>query len=165
MNLLSSLFSPIKIKSMELANRAVMPPMGTNLGNPDGTVSEANLAYIKRRTRGGAGLIITEITSIHPSGSAIPNELGAYDDRFIPGLKKIADVVHAAGSQVALQLHHAGRESFYLLQKGKAIAPSGIPSLVFGLTPREMTRDEIQEIIAAFGSAASRGIEAGFDAV
>jgi len=165
MNLLPSLFSPIKIKSLELVNRAVMPPMGTNLGNPDSTVSEANLAYIKRRARGGAGLIITEIASVHPSGSAIANELGVYDDRFIPGLKKIADAVHASGSKVALQLHHAGRESLYLLQQGKAIAPSAIPSLVFGLTPREIARDEIQEIIAAFGTAARRGMEAGFDAV
>jgi 2,4-dienoyl-CoA reductase-like NADH-dependent reductase (Old Yellow Enzyme family)/thioredoxin reductase len=165
MNLLPSLFSPIKIKSLELTNRVVMPPMGTNLGNTDGTVSEANLAYIKRRARGGAGLIITEISSVHPSGSGIANELGAYDDRFIPGLKKIADAVHAAGSKVALQLHHAGRESLFLLQQGKAIAPSAIPSLIFRLPPREITHDEIQEIIAAFGAAARRGIEAGFDAV
>jgi len=165
MNLLPSLFSPIKIKSLNLVNRAVMPPMGTNLGNPDGTVSEANLAYIKRRARGGAGLIITEITSVHPSGSVIPNELGAYDDRFIPGLKKISDAVHAAGSKVALQLHHAGRESLYLLQQGKAVAPSAIRSLVFGLTPREITREEIHEIITAFGAASARALEAGFDAV
>jgi 2,4-dienoyl-CoA reductase-like NADH-dependent reductase (Old Yellow Enzyme family)/thioredoxin reductase len=165
MNLLPSLFSPIKIKSLNLVNRAVMPPMGTNLGNPDGTVSEANLAYIKRRARGGAGLIITEITSVHPSGSAIPNELGAYDDRFIPGLKKISDAVHAAGSKVALQLHHAGRESLYLLQQGKAVAPSAIRSLVFGLTPREITCEEIHEIITAFGAASARALEAGFDAV
>jgi 2,4-dienoyl-CoA reductase-like NADH-dependent reductase (Old Yellow Enzyme family)/thioredoxin reductase len=165
MNFLPSLFSPIKIKSLELVNRAVMPPMGTNLGNPDGTVSEANLAYIKRRARGRAGLIITEITSVHPSGSAIPNELGAYHDQFIPGLKKIADEVHAAGYKVALQLHHAGRESMYLLREKKAIAPSAIRSLVFGLTPREMTHEEIHEIITAFGAAARRGMEAGFDAV
>jgi 2,4-dienoyl-CoA reductase-like NADH-dependent reductase (Old Yellow Enzyme family)/thioredoxin reductase len=165
MNLLPHLLSPIKIRSLELTNRVVMPPMGTNLGNPDGTVSEANLAYIERRARGGAGLIITEISSVHPSGSAIGNELGSYDDRFIPGLKKIVDAVHAAGSKVALQLHHAGRESLYLLQTGKAIAPSPIPSLIFRLTPREITREEIQEIIAAFGAAALRGIEAGFDAV
>ena len=165
MILLPSLFSPIKIKSLELTNRVVMPPMGTNLGNEDGTVSEANLAYIKRRARGGAGLIITEISSIHPNGSGIANELGAYDDRFIPGLKKIADAVHAAGSKVALQLHHAGRESLFLLQQGKAVAPSPIPSLIFRIPPREMTRDEIQETIAAFGAAARRGIAAGFDAI
>ncbi len=165
MNLLSSLLSPIKIRSLELFNRVVMPPMGTNLGNSDGTVSEANLAYIMRRAKGGPGLIITEISSVHPSGSAIGNELGSYDDRFIPGLKKIADVVHAVGAKVALQLHHAGRESLFLLKEGKAVAPSAIRSLVFGLTPREMTLEEIQEIIAAFGTAAARAREAGFDAV
>ncbi|HAX96203.1 MAG TPA: NADH:flavin oxidoreductase [Prolixibacteraceae bacterium] len=165
MNSLSSLFSPIKIKSLELVNRAVMPPMETILGNPDGTVSEANLAFIKRRARGGVGLIITANASVHPSGSSTPNELGAYDDRFIPGLKKITDVVHDAGSKVALQLHHAGRESLYLLQEKKAIAPSAIRSSVFGLAPREITSEEIREIIAAFGSAAVRALEAGFDAV
>ena len=165
MNHLQNLFSSIMIKTMELPNRAVMPPMGTNLGNADGTVSEANLAYLKRRARGGPGLIITEISAVHPSGVAINSELGVYYDRFIPGLKKLADVAHAAGCKVALQLHHAGRESLYLLKEGKAIAPSPIRSLVFGLTPREITRDEIQEIIAAFGAAAFRARQAGFDAV
>ena len=155
MNLLPSLLSPIKIKSLQLVNRVVMPPMGTLLGNPDGTVSEANLAYIKRRARGGAGLIITEITSVHPTGS-LRNELGAYDDRFIPGLKKIVEVVHAAGGKVAMQLHHSGRENLDLLQEGKAVAPSAVRSLVYGLTPREITRDEIREIIAGFGAAARR---------
>jgi 2,4-dienoyl-CoA reductase-like NADH-dependent reductase (Old Yellow Enzyme family)/thioredoxin reductase len=165
MNLLPFLLSPIKIKSLELPNRVVMPPMGTNLGNQDGTVSEANLAYLKRRAKAGVGLIITEITLVHPSGSVIPNQLGIYEDRFIPGLKKISDMVHAYGCKVALQLHHAGRESLFLLQEGKAIAPSAIRSLVYGLTPREMTIEEIQEIIAAFGAAAARAREAGFDAV
>ncbi|MBI5968653.1 MAG: FAD-dependent oxidoreductase [Deltaproteobacteria bacterium] len=165
MNSLQNLLSPVKIKTMELPNRVVLPPMGTNLGNADGTVSEANLAYLKRMARGGAGLIITEVSAVYPSGSAINCELGVYDDRFIPGLKRLADVAHAAGSKIALQLHHAGRESLHLLQEKKAIAPSAIRSLVFGLTPREMTREEIQEIIAAFGAAARRAREAGFDAV
>jgi 2,4-dienoyl-CoA reductase-like NADH-dependent reductase (Old Yellow Enzyme family)/NADPH-dependent glutamate synthase beta subunit-like oxidoreductase len=164
-NLLNYLFSPLRVKTMEIPNRIVMPPMGTNLGNPDGTVSEANLAYMERRARGGAGLIITEISAIHPNGMAIPSELGSYDDRFIPGLKKLADVIHTHGSKAALQLHHTGRESFFLLKAGKAIAPSPIRSLVFGLTPREMTQDEIKELIAAFGAAAYRAKQAGFDAV
>ena len=113
---------------MELHNRVVMPPMGTNLGNPDGTVSEANLAYMKRRARGGAGLIITEITLVHPSGSVIPNQLGIYEDRFIPCLKKMSDMVHACGSRVALQLHHAGREVFFFYRKERPspLRPSGL---------------------------------------
>ena len=88
----------------------------------------------------GRGFIITEISAIHPSGMVIPSELGSYDDRFIPGLKKLADLIHEAGSKAALQLHHGGRECFLLLKEGKAIAPSPIRSLVYGLTPREMTR-------------------------
>ena len=165
MNPLQHLLSPIRIKKMDLINRVVMPPMGTNLGNPDGTVSEANIAYLQRRAKGGAGFIITEISAVHPSGAVIASQLGSYDDRFVPGLKRMAAAVHKEGGKVALQLHHAGRESFILLKQGKAIAPSPIRSLVYGLTPREMTRDEIQEMIRAFGSAAMRAREAGFDAV
>jgi 2,4-dienoyl-CoA reductase-like NADH-dependent reductase (Old Yellow Enzyme family)/thioredoxin reductase len=165
MSALQHLLSPITIKKMNLSNRVVMPPMGTNLGNPDGTVSEANIAYLRRRARGGPGLLITEISAVHPTGMVIHSELGSYDDRFIPGLKKLADLVHEVGSKAVLQLHHGGRECFLLLKEGKAIAPSPIRSLVYGMTPREMTRDEIQEIILAFGSAAFRAKEAGFDAV
>lgn len=165
MSRLMHLFSPIKVRKMELANRVVMPPMGTSLGNPDATVSEALLAYMRRQARGGAGLIITEITAVHPSGIVWESQLGAYDDRFIPGLKKLAGIVHEAGGKAALQLHHAGRESLYLLNKGEAIGPSAVPSLVFGQAPREMTLEDIREIIHSFGQAAIRAREAGFDAV
>jgi len=165
MSTLEHLFSPFKVKKMELANRAVMPPMGTNLGNSDGSVSEALLAYMRRQAKGGAGLIIIEITAVHPSGIIGESQIGAYDDRFIPGLKKLADVVHQAGGKAALQLHHAGRESLYLLNKGEAISASAIPSVVFRQVPREMTTEDIQEITHSFGQAAIRAREAGFDAV
>jgi len=165
MSTLRHLFSPFKVGKIELANRVVMPPMGTSLGNPDATVSEALLAYMRRQAKGGAGFIITEITAVHPSGIVWGSQLGAYDDRFIPGLKKLAEVVHEAGGKVALQLHHAGRESFYLLNKGEAIGPSAIPSVVFRQAPKEMTMGDIQEIIHSFGQAAVRAGDAGFDAV
>jgi 2,4-dienoyl-CoA reductase-like NADH-dependent reductase (Old Yellow Enzyme family)/thioredoxin reductase len=165
MSKLSHILSPLKIKSMELPNRVVMPPMGTNLGNADGTVSAENIAYLKRRAKGQPGLIITEITGVHPDGIVSPNQLAAYDDRFIPGLRQMAEVAHEAGCMIALQIHHSGRESLYMLGKGKAVAPSAIPSIVFRATPREMTIAEIKEVVAAFGSAARRAREAGFDAV
>jgi len=159
------LFSPIRIKDLELANRAVMPAMGTLLGHPDGTVSEALCAYMKRQAKSGAGLVITEITAVHPTGIIDERQIGAYEDRFIPGLKRLAETIHGAGAKAAVQLHHAGRESFHLLKKGEAIAPSAQPSLVYGLTPREMTLKEIKEIVQAFGQAAGRVHEAGFDAL
>jgi 2,4-dienoyl-CoA reductase-like NADH-dependent reductase (Old Yellow Enzyme family)/thioredoxin reductase len=165
MSTLSHILSPLKIKSMELANRVVMPPMGTNLGNADGTVSAENIAYLKRRAKGQPGLLITEITGVHPDGMVSPNELAAYDDRFIPGLRQMAAVAHEAGCKIALQVHHSGRESLYLLSQGKAMGPSAIPSIVFRGAPREMTMADIKEVIAAFGSAARRAREAGFDAV
>jgi len=139
--------------------------MGTNLGNADGTVSEANIAYLRRRARGGPGLIITEIVAAHPDGIAIDTQLGAYDDRFMPGLAKLVSVAHEAGSKIFMQIHHAGRESLHMLSKGRAVGPSAIPSLVYRVPPREMTIDDIRETIAAFASAARRAREAGFDGV
>ena len=167
MKTLQHLLSPINIRSLTIPNRVVMPPMGTALGNDDSTVSEANLAYIKRRAEGGAGLIITEITEVHPLGVASPRCMGIWDDKFIPGLSKLADVVHAQGSKIAMQLHHTGRENYLLQKKNKAIGPSAIPSYIFGFmgAPREMTLADIEETIAAFGSAALRARKAGFDAV
>ena len=165
MNTLKHLLSPIKIRQMELANRVVMPAMGTNLGNDDSTVSEALLAYIGRQARSGAGLVISEITAVHPSGSVGPTHLGAYDDRFIPGLRMYAAAVHEAGGKAAMQLHHAGRESLFMLMQGEAIGPSAVPSVVYRQPPREMTVEDIHEIVGAFGQAARRAREAGFDAV
>ncbi len=167
MKTLEHLLEPIRIKNLEIANRLVMPAMGTALGNDDSTVSEANLAYIDRRAASGAGLIINEITEVHPLGAASPRCLGVWDDKFIPGLTKFAAVVHARGSKIAMQLHHTGRENFLLQRKKKAIGPSAIPSYIFGFlgAPREMTPEDIDETIAAFGSAAVRARNAGFDAV
>lgn len=164
---LDQLLAPFKIKSMEIRNRLVMPPMGTRLGNDDSSVSEANLAYMKRRAQSGVGLIITEITEVHPLGSASPQALAVWDDKYIPGLAKLADVVHAQGGKVAMQLHHTGRENVALLRTGEAIGPSAIRSFRFpqlGI-PREMTKELIQETIASFGDAALRARTAGFDAV
>jgi len=166
MKTLQHLLEPIKIGPLQLPNRLVMPPMGTGLSDA-GLVSEANLAYIKRRAQSGAGLIITEITAVHPAGHVSPRGLGAWDDKFIPGLSRMAEAVHSQGAKVALQLHHCGRESYTLQKKKQALGASAIPSYIFGFlgTPREMTLEEIQETIAAFGATALRAKAAGFDAV
>ncbi len=159
---LQHLLAPIKIRNLELANRCVMPPMGSGLGNSGGEVSDANLAYIKRQAQTGQGLIVTEIMGVHATGTV---GLAIYDDRFLPGLKKMADIIHDAGGKVACQLHHAGQESPRQLQNGTAIGPSGIPSRVYGAPAKEMTKEEIEMIVASFGKAAIRAREAGFDAV
>ena len=159
---LETLLSPITIRNLELANRCVLPPMGTNLGTREGFVTEANIAYLKRRAQSGMGLIISEIVGVHPSGLL---GLAACDDQFVPGLSKLAEAVHQTGVKVAAQLHHAGREAMHQLKKGTALGPSAIPSRVYGMAPKEMTKDDIGLIIESFGQAALRVKKAGFDAL
>lgn len=160
--MLDHLLSPVTIRNLELANRCVIPPMGTNLGHKNGTVSEENLAYIRRRAQSGCGLVITEIMGVHPSGCV---GLGIFDDKYIPGLTQFVDAIHEAGSKVAIQLHHAGREAFFQLKKGTALGPSAAPSFIYGIPPKEMSLEDIRMIIEAFGDGAERALKTGADAV
>ena len=129
---LEHLFSPITINGMTLKNRAVMPAMGTGYGNADGTVGDRLIAYLARRAGGGTGLIITEVCAVDPRGKGFPNEIGAWSDAFIPGLSRLTAAIHAEGGKIALQLHHAGRETFEAAAGGKPEAPSPIPSAILG---------------------------------
>lgn len=165
MGVLEHLFSPIRIKGLTLSNRAVMPAMGTGLAEEGGMVGEALLAYLKRQASSGAGLIITEVAAVHKDGMSSPSQLSAWDDRFIPGLKRLAETIHGAGGKAAVQLHHPGRESAWLVSQGRAVSASAMPSAVHRQAGREMTLAEIEEMVVAFGSAAARAREAGFDAV
>jgi len=164
-NTLQFLFSPVKINKLELKNRAVMPPMGTGYGNTDSTVSDRLVSYLGRRAQGGTGLIITEVCAIDPRGKGFTAEIGAWSDQFIDGLGKIPQAVHRWGGKVAMQIHHAGRESFAAVAGGLPEAPSAIPSAILGQPCEEMSIERINQVIEAFASAAYRAREAGFDAV
>jgi 2,4-dienoyl-CoA reductase-like NADH-dependent reductase (Old Yellow Enzyme family)/thioredoxin reductase len=164
MTSLEHLLKPITVGSMEIPNRVVMPPIEPMLGK-NGVVTDRGVAYLKRRAQSGAGLIITEIISVHPFGSVSPVQLGLFEDHFIPGLHRLVDVVHEQGAKIAAQLHHCGRESLFQLEKGQAMGPSAVSSVVYPGTPKAMTVENIKEVVASFGSAAARAREAGFDAV
>ena len=162
---LNSLLSPISINSMELKNRAVMPAMGTGYGALDGTVTDRLIAYLQRRARGGVGLIITEVCAVDPRGKGFPSEIGAWSDDQVPGLSQLANAVHEAGSKLAMQLHHAGRETFEAFAGATPEAPSAIPSPTMMQPCEEMTQERIAQVVAAYASAAGRGRDAGLDAV
>ena len=162
---LDTLFSQIKINSMELKNRAVMPAIGTGYGNTDSTVSDRLVAYLARRARGGTGLIITEICAVDPRGRGFKAEVGIWDDSFLPGLSRIPEAVHREGGKVAAQLHHAGRETFQQVLDALPEAPSAIPSVILNQPCEEMSIERILEVVNAYGSAALRAKQAGFDAV
>lgn len=160
------LMSPIKVGSMELKNRFVIPPMGTKFGNSDSTVSQQLIDYWKLRAQGGYGLLILEVAAIDPLGKAIPGQLGLWDDKFIPGLKQLVDEVHKHGDvKMAVQLHHAGRQTMSAVIGAQPVAPSPIPCPVDKEMPRELATEEVYDLIEKFGDAAKRAKEIGFDAV
>lgn len=158
--------APIRIGSMDIRNRFVVPPMGTNFADRQGHVTRQILDYYEARAKGGFGLIIVEVTAISPEGRAIPNELGVWSDEHIEGLTKLAEAAHRHGAKIALQLHHAGRQTFPDTIEGKQpVAPSPVCCTFCNVIPRELTTAEVRDVIGMFGDAALRAKKAGFDAV
>lgn len=150
---------------MTLRNRIVMAPMGTAYNDPGGYVSERNIAYYAARARGGVGLITIEGTCVdYPEGSG-GGGLYVDDDKFIPGLKKLAEAIRKEGAHASLQLFHAGRYAPSKVNGVQCVAPSPIASFYTGETPRELSTAEVEAIIEKFAKAAARAQKAGFSAV
>jgi len=162
---LKHLFSPIKIGTMELTNRIVMPAMGTGFVAADSSPSDMAIGYYAARAKGGVGLIIVEMTIVHPS-SAMPLIFAIDDDDLIPPWRELASTIHAHGAKVWCQLAHCGRQRNPGAAAGiPPIAASAIPCPVVKEMPKEMTREDIETIVEAFGEAARRAREAGLDGV
>ncbi|MDH7479523.1 MAG: NADH:flavin oxidoreductase, partial [Syntrophomonadaceae bacterium] len=157
------LLEPIKIGSMELRNRIVMPAMHLGFCQ-DGYIGDRIVNFYRERAEGGAGLIVVGgcYISPHPAYWGMV-EIG--DDRFIPGHRRLAGAIREAGACAAAQLFHAGRYESSVFSRRQPIAPSPIPSAMTRETPREMTLEDIAEVIAQFAAAASRAKEAGYNAV
>jgi len=144
-----------------------MPGMSTNLGGPNGEITDHIIRWYEERAKGGTGLIITEFTTIdYEWGRGAVNQLRIDQDRFVPGFHRLANHVHKYGAKIFVQLHHAGRESNSMLTGGKQIvAPSPVICEAIGEEPRELTTSEVKEIIRKFIKGAVRVKLAGMDGV
>lgn len=152
-----------------LRNRIVMAPMTTWSGNADGTVTDDELTYYRQRVN-GVGLVITGCTQVQANGIGFTDEYASFDDRFIPSLRRLADAAKSGGAPAVLQIFHAGNKAVPDLTPNREVVSSsdiGIPATAFAAatTPRELTHGEIVDVIAAFGHATRRAIEAGFDGI
>lgn len=159
------MFEPIKIGNVELKNRLIVPPMVTNFCTEDSFVTERFIKYHEARAQGGWGLITIEQTVISKSGKGHPNQPGLWTDEQIEGLSKLTERVHAAGGKISVQINHAGRSTRSSITGNPLVAPSALKDPVLPETPRELTIEEIHEIIEQFGEAALRAKKAGFDMV
>ncbi|UCD84546.1 MAG: FAD-dependent oxidoreductase [Deltaproteobacteria bacterium] len=159
------LFSPIKIGGLAIPNRISLPPMHLNYSE-NGFVTDRYIEFYRVRARGGAGLIIIGGCAIDTVGGN-PLMIKLDDDKYIPELKRLTAAIRSEGARSAAQLYHSGRYNFSAVIGGlQPIAPSPVSSKMFGgETPREMTREDIENVKQAFVRAALRAREAGFDAV
>jgi NAD(H)-dependent 7beta-hydroxy-3-oxo-delta4-cholenoic acid oxidoreductase len=163
---LKQLFSPIQIAGMELRNRIVMAPMGTLLSGDDGVVSQRLIDYYEARARGGVGLITFEVATVDQKFPYTPNGAGLWDDGQIPAFKKLTDVVHSHGAKIQPQIIHPGPESLsFLFTATQPVGPSALMSLSTKQICRELSVDEIENIVDQFGEAARRAREAGCDSI
>lgn len=155
---------------LTLRNHVVMAPMTTWSGNDDGTVSDEEIVYYRRRAN-GVGLVLTGCTHVTANGIGFTGEFASYDDTFTPSLRRLAAVAKSGGAPAVLQIFHAGNKAeASLVQSGDIVSASSVPVAAGpfnagGVTPRPLRNDEILDVISAFGAATRRAIEAGFDGV
>jgi len=157
----NKIFEKGNIGKLELDNRLVMAPMGSHYGK----INEGAIAYYAARAKGGFGLLITEFTCVDQVGKAQPDQLMIDSDDYIPEFKKLTDRIHEEGGKIFLQLQHSGRQATHYVTGMQPVAPSPIPCPMIGEMPRELTVEEIYEIIEKFGEGAVRAQKAGYDGV
>ena len=186
----SHLLAPGRIGPIQLRNRIIMAPMGSNFAEADGHCGERIQAYYEARAEGGAGLLIMGVCAIaFPAGTAEPYQVGVSSDEFIPGLSRLAERVHKHGAKIAMQLQHAGKNAIRDMAAGRplwvpSIPPASSSDMMQALTPEElasfvsavrgrkggiqmqvMDQHDIAQMVEWFAAAAERAQRAGFDGV
>ncbi|MCP4624002.1 MAG: NADH:flavin oxidoreductase [bacterium] len=159
-----NLFDPLAINTLEIKNRFVRSATMDTLAD-EGKVTDDLLALYRELVEGETGLVITGGIYVRKDGQIVPGELAADTDETIPSLKKLTDAVHRAGGKIAAQLLHAGWGSHPNITGSQPLAPSPIVHPFMKEESRELSGDEILELIDAYVQAAQRAVEAGFDAV
>lgn len=185
------LLGPGQIGSLALRNRIAMCPMGVNLGEPDGTVGDAQAAWFEARARGGTGLVIVGSVAVaYPSGSFDARQIAASEERHLPGLRRLTDAAHRHGAAITAQLVHGGTNSLLDIAEGQPLlvpskkrpaapdtlsgmvteeetaalmAPFASPAAAYRV--QEATDDDLAWVVGRFVDAAARVQAAGFDAI
>jgi len=160
---MSKLFEQSKINKMVLSNRFVRSATWEGMAAEDGGATPALIEKMVELAEGEVGLIISGHAYIRPEGKAGLLQMGMYKDELIPGLQEMTDKVHGAGGKIVAQLAHAGH--FAIKQTGQVpLVASNFEGLAKS-SRKEMTVQDIQELVDSFKDAAVRARTAGFDGV
>ncbi len=170
------LFSPLTIRAVTLRNRIAVSPM-CQYSCEDGFASDWHLVHLGSRAVGGAALVVAEASAVEARGRISPADLGIWKDDHIANLARVAKFVKERGAVPGIQIAHAGRKAStappweggggIALEQGgwRAVAPSAIPFRDGDAAPEELSRTDIEEVVAAFAGAARRALAAGFEVV
>jgi 2,4-dienoyl-CoA reductase-like NADH-dependent reductase (Old Yellow Enzyme family) len=171
-------FTPLKIRGLELHNRFAVSPMGT-FSAVDGHLTDFHLVHLGSFALRGAALIMVEATSVTPNGRISPEDSGLWKDSQVSPLARIVEFIHSQGQKVAIQLCHSGRKASMLAPwfaardiyavateehggwPGDLWAPSAVPYTEHHPTPQAMTQEQIELVIQKFAEASKRAVLAG----
>ena len=159
------LFEPSAINGMEIKNRLVRSATWEGMCAPDGRPTDRLINCYRGLALGGVGLIISSYTYVRPEGKQLPGKMGIYTDDFAADFQKLTAAVHEAGGLLAVQLVHAGGQTDANTAGRQPLAPSAIKVDQYPQEPAELSREEMKDIIGAFGESARRAKAWGFDAV
>ncbi|HDR46963.1 MAG TPA: NADH:flavin oxidoreductase [Geoalkalibacter subterraneus] len=162
---MSDLFDDVRIGSLIIPNRLVRSATWEGMCEKDGTPTTKLENYYETLARGGIGLLISGYAFVRSDGKQLPGKMGIDSDDKIPALRRLTSAAHNNGSRIFCQLVHAGGQANAKETGSTPLAPSAIESSLYPATPREMSAQDIAEIIHAFSEGARRAKEAGFDGV
>lgn len=160
-----TMFSPIQIGTVTVPNRFVVPPMGNNFANTDGSLSDRSRDYYAARAKGGFGLITIESTVVYQEAKGGPRKPCLFSDDTVESFRQVTDACHAYGAKVSIQLQHAGPEGNSALTGYPLKAASAVPAAQGREIPEAVSNEEIYRIIECYGDAARRAQQAGIDMV
>ncbi|MBK8176692.1 MAG: NADH:flavin oxidoreductase/NADH oxidase [Rhodospirillales bacterium] len=174
---MAHLFETLKLRSITVPNRIAVSPM-CQYSCVDGLVNDWHLVHLGSRAVGGAGIVFVEATAVLPQARISPQDVGIWSDAHVAPLARITHFIHEQGGLAGIQLAHAGRKASTRRpwdgdglvdeQDGgwtDVVAPSALAFTDGYPMPREMAADDISAVVEAFGRAAQRAFDAGFDVI
>ena len=160
-----NLFDKTQIGNMEARNHFLRSATYEGKATEEGYPTDATKSIYRNLAQGDVGTIITSYTFITDYEQPEKHQLGIYNDSFIEAYRDLVDTVHSDNAKILMQIVHGSSLSQGYPEKARILGPSAVPHPVSGLTPKEMTKDEIQDVVDYFAEAAGRVKAAGFDGV
>ncbi len=159
------LWSPLRLGPVTVRNRIVFSAHLTNYATQDGMPSEQHAAYYAERAAGGAGLIITEEHSTHPTDWPYEKLIHGFNPKVVAGYRRITDAVHRHRTPIFAQINHNGGQASSMYSRLPVWAPSAVPDPLFREVPKAVSKVEIADIVASYADVAGRCAEGGFDGI